>query len=171
MASSTGRSRAASLREQLTIELAGYLFSPPERGQPIVLRRIVGRTTSQNLYVFWDKWKGIPLEERTEIILAANDALEGTVKVDISLAAGRTIDEAIALGYLPFRIVPVENEMDEETWERAEAAMRAEGAAETSNGLQLRFASPQDAREAYVRLQRKLPGPFWILIEEQVRDD
>jgi hypothetical protein len=45
-----------------------------------------------------------------------------------------------------------------------------EGAVRTETGLQLRFVNFDEAQEAFLRLQEKIPGPYWTIVEEIARD-
>lgn len=157
--------------EKRVNDLAKWLFHPPEKGEPRIIRKTIGRSGLQDLMVIWEGWKGIPLEERTATILEANDTLEGTVKTDIYLAQGLTTDEAIALGYLPFRVEPIVKSGENVDLERILTAMKEEGGVETSTGLQLRFTSLEEAQEAFVRLQKKVSGPFWTIVQEVPREE
>jgi hypothetical protein len=152
--------------DELVRALAVFLFQPPLKGQPIIIRNSIGTTGLQNLIVIWDRWKGVSFPERTEIILAANELLETTVGAHLSLALGRTMDEAIVLGYLPFRVQAILKATDDVDQERILTAMKEEGGTETSSGFQLRFTSLEEAREAFGRLQLKVNGPFWTIIHE-----
>jgi hypothetical protein len=156
--------------EELIVKLAEFLFQPPRKGQPMIIRNPIGTTGLQNLIVIWDRWHGIPLQKRTEIILAANDTLETTLRTRLSLALGRTMDEAISLGYLPFSIEPINRTSDNADRDRIlnamRSAMREEGAVETGQRLQLRFPTLEQAQDAFVRLQQKVSGPYWLMIKE-----
>ena len=156
--------------EKRVIELATWLFHPPEKGQPRIIRKTIGRSGLQDLMVIWEGWKGIPFEERTATILEANDTLEETIKTDVYVAQGLTTDEAIALGYLPFRIEPIVKSSENVDLERIVTAMKEEGGVETSTGLQLRFTSLEEAQEVFVRLQKKVSGPFWMIVQEVLRE-
>ena len=163
----TSNSRAISPpNEELVLALAVFLFQPPLKGQPIIIRNSIGTTGLQNLIVIWDRWKGVSLQERTEIILAANDALETTVRVNVSLALGRTMDEAIALGHLPFRVEPISRSNSSADRDRILNALREEGAVETGQGLQLRFPTLEQAQDAYIQLEAKVSGPYWSIVQE-----
>jgi len=157
-------------REELVIELAGYLFTPTEHGQPIILWNLIGQSDKRSLVVIWDRWFGLPFSERTKIIYEANEALREPVGVDIATATGLTVDEAIALGYLPYQIQTSPSGSDAVSHSKLRQAMIAEGAATTSTGLELRFATLEAAEAAYRRLQTQMPGPHWMLVKEVVRD-
>jgi hypothetical protein len=88
----------------------------------------------------------------------------------VSTAVGRTTEEAITLGYLPYRIAPAAHHIGEDKWERIDAALKEEGAVKTATGLQLRFERLDEAQDALLRLQEKIPGPYWTIVEEVVRD-
>jgi hypothetical protein len=152
--------------EELVVKLAGFLFQPPLKGQPFIIRKSIGTTGLQNLIVIWDRWHGVPLQERTEIILAANDTLETTMRANLSLALGRTMDEAISLGYLPFRVEPISRSGSSADRDRILNALREEGAVETGQGLQLRFPTLEQAQDAFIQLEGKVSGPHWSIIQE-----
>ncbi len=154
------------LNEELVVKLAEFLFQPPLKGQPFIIRKSIGTTGLQNLIVIWDRWHGVPLQERTEIILAANDTLETTMRANLSLALGRTMDEAISLGYLPFRVEPISRSGSSADRDRILNALREEGAVETGQGLQLRFPTLEQAKDAFIQLEGKVSGPHWSIIQE-----
>ncbi len=152
--------------EELVVKLAEFLLQPPLKGQPFIIRKSIGTTGLQNLIVIWDRWHGVPLQERTEIILAANDTLETTMRANLSLALGRTMDEAISLGYLPFRVEPISRSGSSADRDRILNALREEGAVETGQGLQLRFTTLEQAQDAFIQLEGKVSGPLWSIIQE-----
>ncbi len=152
--------------EELVVKLAEFLLQPPLKGQPFIIRKSIGTTGLQNLIVIWDRWHGVPLQERTEIILAANDTLETTMRANLSLALGRTMDEAISLGYLPFRVEPISRSGSSADRDRILNALREEGAVETGQGLQLRFPTLEQAQDAFIQLEGKVSGPHWSIIQE-----
>jgi len=80
------------------------------------------------------------------------------------------MDEAISLGYLPFSIEPINSTSNNADRDRILNAMRSamleEGAVETGQGLQLRFPTLEQARDAFVRLEQKVSGPYWLMIKE-----
>lgn len=117
--------------------------------------------------LIWTGWYGVPYRERAEIARAAfsPELLEKTNTI-----VGLTPDEAIAMGYLPFRVEPIADEIDDVMRDKIRQAMLEEGAIETSEGLQLRYMSREAARDAFVRLQARVPGPYWAIVEEVVRD-
>ena len=154
------------LNEELVVKLAEFLFQPPLKGQPFIIRKSIGTTGLQNLIVIWDRWHGVPLQERTEIILAANDTLETTMRANLSLALGRTMDEAISLGYLPFRVEPISRSGSSADRDRILNALREEGAVETGQGLQLRFPTLEQAQDAFIELEQKVSGPYWSIVHK-----
>ena len=80
------------------------------------------------------------------------------------------MEEAVELGYFPYRIAPALYRFNRDERERIEAALREEGAIDTREGLQLRFSTLDAAQDAFNRLQAKAPGPYWAIIEEVSRD-
>ena len=170
MAVTVDQSRTISGREQLVTDLAGYFSKAPEHGQPIILRKPIGRSGKWSVVVIWDRWFGLPLSERTEIIYEANDAVRDTFGVDAATATGLTFGEAASLGYLPYQIQTTLIASDPVSPSDLREAMIAEGAAATSTGLALRFATEEAAKAAYRNLQTRVPGPHWMLVEEVVRE-
>src|SRR5690348_17001016 len=159
MATKPKRLRHTADREQLVKDLVRYLVEPPPKGQPRILRSSFGRGGRQHVTVIWDRWRGIPLHERSAIIVEANDSLPDKDRGELVFAVGRTMEEAIALGSFPYRVAPLLRDGDPELWGRIERALREEGAVATSEGLQLRCPTPEAAQDAYLRLQERVPGP------------
>lgn len=101
------------------------------------------------------------------MILQAFDRLQDPDRSKIAYAIGRTTEEAIALGYYPYKITPPPFLPEPNVRDRIEEAMRDEGAIATNEGLELRFANIQDAYDTCLRLQAKVPGPFWAITKEE----
>ena len=82
-------------------------------------------------------------------------------------ASGLTVPEATASGMLPYQIIAGLRSSDPSKPEDVKAAMLEQGASELNkeDGLQLRFATREEAEACRKRLSEKLPGsePIWII--------
>ncbi len=86
-----------------------------------------------------------------------------------------TVLEATAAGMLPYQVLPAIRATDPVNVEDVEAAMVEQGASQLNeeDGLQLRFASREEAEACRLRLIEKLPGsePIRIISRDvHVRD-
>ena len=154
---------------QFVDRLVTELRNPQPHGQPMIFEDSIRQTETYHVTVIWDRWRDVPEHARARIILDAYLAYNPQRVPRITLALGVTGEEAIRLGFLPVAIVPTVRRGEVEA-DRLKDAMRGEGAIETSKGnLQLRFRALQDAEDAYVRLQKALPGPFWSIVQEVAR--
>ena len=168
MAATARSRRSAPDRDQLADELADRLLDPRDDVQPIVLSHKIGRSGKWSVTVIWDRWSGLSMQDRTEIIYLANEKRQEPA--DIAIATGLAIDEAINLGYLPYQIQTARMRTDQVTLAELRKAMIAEGALPTSTGPQLRYVTEEAAVVAYRRLQTRLPGPYWMIVKEVFRD-
>jgi hypothetical protein len=157
-------------REELVAILAEVMSAPGKIRQPQVIWNPMPIEGKLNVIVIWGRWRGISFEERTSIILEACERHKEGLREKIYMAIGRTPDEAISLGYLPVRIAPVNHRIKDGDGGRVDEALIEEGAVETETGLQLRFASIDEAQDAFLRLQEKTPGPYWMIIEEVAKE-
>src|SRR5437763_15158350 len=81
--------------------------------QPLILEERIRATGSRHVRVIWDRWKDIPDEQRAAIILDAYTEAEGPEAAEeITIADGMTPREALALGLLPYKIVPTRKKND-----------------------------------------------------------
>src|SRR3990172_5721801 len=75
-----------------------------ESGQPLIYETELGRERLRATVV-WDEWDGMPMDERTTVILRAYELGEGKAYRDqIALASGLTVPEAYAAGMLPYQV-------------------------------------------------------------------
>lgn len=159
-------------RARLVQELAQAL-AQPEAHRSRTLRLIqkpLEAIDQVEVVLIWENWKGIPFQERSKIILEAFDAARHDLREKVYTAIGRTIDEAITLGYLPFSITPLTHHEEGRLRDELLQIMRSEGAIDTKAGPQLRFQSIEEAEEVYKRLLHRKPGPYWTLIHELPRE-
>lgn len=137
--------------------------------QPLILEEQVPSTKSRHVRVIWDAWKDLTDEQRAAVIVDAYQEAEGPeAAAEITIAEGVTPHEALALGLLPFKVVPTRKKNEPIPQEAYQATLAA--AARYSllgpKAKELRFARLEDAEEAVAGLQEALPGSSWAVIEE-----
>lgn len=157
--------------ERLIQELVQAMSHPSATTQPRVIWNPLPLSGKLDLIVIWERWKGLPFADRSDLILDACELHKVDLRDQVYTAIGRTTDEAIGLGYLPYRIAPVSHRIDPQDWDRIDKAMLEEGAVRTDSGLQLRFPSLDEAQDSFLRLQARVPGPYWSIVEETAPDD
>ncbi len=137
--------------------------------QPLILEEQIAPTRSRHVRVIWDTWKDLTDEQRTAVIMEAYKQAEGEEVADqITIAEGVTAQESLALGLLPFKVVPMRKKDEKVSPEDYQKAVTDE-ARRTLLGpkaKELRYARPEDAEEASKRLQRALPGSSWAVVQE-----
>jgi hypothetical protein len=154
----------------LTNRLAEELKSSKDYGQPLIYEQEYA-TGKTRVIVIWDEWADASLEERSGIILQAYERAGGRGARDkIALASGLTVPEAAAAGMLPFQVISGRRPSDAVTQEEITEAMVRQGASRLDGkaGLQLRFATEEEAEACRKRLIEDLPAsePIWILHRE-----
>jgi hypothetical protein len=141
--------------------------------QPLILEEQVPSTKSRHVRVIWDRWKELDDEQRAAVIVDAYTQAEGAQAADeITLAEGVTPQEALALGLLPYKIVPARKKTDSLPLEAYQAA-QAKEARHTLLGpkaRELRYARIEDAQDAQQRLQQALPGSSWAVVQEMATE-
>jgi len=91
---------------------------------------------------------------------------------EITIAEGVTPQEALALGLLPFKVVPTPKKDDPVSPDEYRKPMAGE-ALRTLLGpkaKELRYARPEDAEQARQRLTQALPGSSWAIVQEWAVD-
>jgi hypothetical protein len=155
--------------EKLVKKLVQEFAASSPNLQPLIVEEQVPATQSRHVHVIWDAWKDLSDEQRAAVILDAYKQVEGEeVVAQITIAEGVTVHEALALGLLPFKVVPTRKKGDKLPPETYEEAM-AEELRHTllgSRGKELRYARVEDAEAARTRLERGLPGSTWAVIQE-----
>ena len=153
-------SRLPANKADLVKELAQEWKDETKAKQPLIYENEISQTRSLHVLVVWDKWANIEDRERSAIILEAFQSAFPERGPVITIALGLTMEEAIAMGYFPYKIEPLVGEMDEAEKDAIEKIMLAENenAIRTTNGLELRYRTFQEAFEAYERLNTKRPG-------------
>jgi hypothetical protein len=167
--------RRGAVRKELAAQLATELNSSRESGQPFIYEQEY-RTGKLTITVIWDKWDGVPLQERSATVLRAYELAEGSAFRDrVALASGLTVPEAHAAGMLPFEIIAALRRGDSVTQEQAEQAMLAEGGTKLVDRgrVHLRLATREEAEACRQRLIHRLPGSdeIWIISREIMLQD
>jgi hypothetical protein len=166
---------SVAAKKDLAEELAAELKGSRDYGQPVIYEQTF-RTGKARVTVIWDAWDGTPLQQRSATILRAYEMAEGAESRDrLALASGLTVPEAHAAGMLPYRIIAAVRGGDPVTSDQARQAMREEGGSLLFNppGVQLRFATGEEAEAARQRLIRRFPGSddVWIIDREVTAQD
>jgi hypothetical protein len=168
--SSTSRSPK---HEKLVKKLVQEFTASSPNLQPLILEEHVAPTRSRHVHVIWDAWKDVADEQRSVIIMEAYQQAEGEeVAREVTIAEGVTPQEALALGLLPFKVVPTRKCDDRHSPEDYQKA-RAEEARHTllgSKAKELRYARLEDAEAASKRLEQALPGSSWAVVQEVVQE-
>jgi len=102
--------------ERLVKKLVQEFRTSSTNLQPLILEEQVPSTKSRHVRVIWDAWKDLGDEQRAAVIVDAYTEAEGTEAAqEITLAENLTPQEALALGLLPFKVVPTRKRTDA-TW-------------------------------------------------------
>ncbi len=137
--------------------------------QPLILEELVPATRSRHVRVIWDRWKELEDEQRSAVIVDAYAEAEGPeASSEVTIAEGLTPQEALALGLLPFKVLPVRKKNVPVPLEEFENAIAKEGR-KTLLGpkwKELRYARLEDAQQAAQRLQDALPNSAWTVVQE-----
>lgn len=165
-----GRKLHAKLVQELAHELAN---DSGKKVMPYVLEEQVEATGLRTATVIWDRFHGVPEEDRSDIILAAYESAEGKEYAEsIAIPLGFTPKEAVALGYLPYRVILTEFVDDPRSTAARERAF-SDAAARSLLGKktqELRYARREEASAAAERLSQAAPGSHWAVIEEKLID-
>ena len=160
--------RPAKARELLQA-LIEELRNPKASGQPVIIEEELGKNGAVQVLVIWDLWEELQEPHRFEIIREAYAKIKGEeFGPKIRLAVGVTFPEAAAIGYLPYKVVPVPRRVDPSDMEKYRQAMVAEGASTLDNPSKpmLRFASLEEADACKRRLEERLPNSSWTIVQE-----
>lgn len=162
MTSPTTRQR---LLNQLIERFRGDIESP---ALPLVVVNRVRPVQTMHLLVVWDEWRDMPNPERSAIITEAFATADPKGVAGVTIAMGLTSAEALSLGYLPYRIVPLTRKADNIPTTKIDMTMRSAGGIfmQIGSERQLRFATRSQAELAYRDVATKLPSPVWTLIYE-----
>jgi hypothetical protein len=86
----------------------------------------------------------------------------------IRVALGLTQQEALHMGYLPYKIVSMHRSTDPVTPNELRKALKSIGGVHVRTGAshELRLPSQEHAQEAYRQLAALIPGPDWAIVQE-----
>jgi hypothetical protein len=162
--------RAPSPKHESLVKRLVQEFDPGASGlQPLILEERIPATNSRHVHVIWHRWKELADEQRAAVIVDAYTQAEGPeAAAEITVADGVTPQEALALGLLPYKVVPVRKRDDPVSSEAYQAALARE-ARHTLLGpkaRELRYARLEDAEQAKRRLEEALPGSAWAAVQE-----
>ena len=156
--------------DKLVKRLAQEIKSPGDDPQPLILEEAIDATRSRHVNVVWDQWQGLSDDQRCGVIIDAYVQAEGSGLAEaITIAAGATPEEAVALVFLPYKVVPLRGRHENKPPMAAYRKALAAEVRHTVLGLEtreLRYARIEDAREAKKRLEAALAGSEWEIIEE-----
>lgn len=161
--------------KKLVDRLVDELQANRESGQPFIYEQAFS-TGKVRALVVWDEWKELPLDQRTNIILAAIEQSDGReYRARVALASGLTVPEGVAAGMLPYQIITARRSGDKVTFEQCWEAMLAEGASQLfgPDVLQLRFPTEESAEACRKRLIKRYPdsNDIWIVSRELTAQD
>src|SRR5579871_3795113 len=137
--------------------------------QPLILEEQVPSTKSRHVRVIWDAWKDLTDEQRAAVIVDAYKEGEGPEAAEqITIAEGVTPQEALALGLLPFKVVPARKKNDPIPQPVYQSTLAAEARHSLlgPKAKELRFVRVEDAEQAVNRLRQALPGSSWAVVQE-----
>ena len=161
---------AAQRTQTLTDELSAALEeSALVEGQPLVIENRIAQTKSVHVAIVWDAWGNLPSADRSKIIMSAYSKARRLRGSTITVAMGLTSEEALRMGFLPYSIVTTHRQGDKASLNELARAMAGAGGivSKVGSSMQLRFATRQQAEDAYRYLSQQVPGPYWAIVQEQ----
>jgi len=147
----------------LASELSGVPVSPP---QPQIYEDEISQTRTLHVLVIWDRWEGVPASARGPIIYDAYEKSDSAKMLRLKFAFGFTYDEAVAGGYLPYKVESTIRASDRIDHNAAIKEMIALGARQTGTGVELRFPYRTLADQALDRLEAKFGQGYFALVQE-----
>jgi hypothetical protein len=162
----TTKTRSSKHTETLVQELAASLARAGLRyTEPFVIENVIPQVGRAHVVVIWDRWIGLPAEQRSRVIL---DAYERTNRLDgvtIMVAMGLTADESLRQGFLPYSIITVPQKGERLSIKELEAAMSNVGGilVRVGESIGLWFPTRETAEAAYRKLGEEVPGHIWTL--------
>jgi len=80
-----------------------------------------------------------------------------------------TTEQALRTGLLPYSIVTTRRQGDKVALKELEMAMTGAGGVvlKVGSSTQLRFATLEQAEDAYRKLSQVILGPYWAIVHEQ----
>lgn len=164
------KKREVSRTSTMVAKLSTLLRHPEtSHGQPMINENSIPQTKSIHVVVIWDDWRNLSPTERSSVILQAYSKATRFSDSNITVAMGLTAEESLRMGFLPYSIVSTRRQTDKVTLARLVKTMADAGGivVKIGDSTQLRFASLEQAENAYRFLSQEIPGPYWAIIQDQ----
>jgi hypothetical protein len=166
----TKKKKAALRAIGLTDDLAAFFqySGASQMGPVVLLENRIAQTKSVHLVVIWDAWKDLSPTDRSKVILDASARAKRAPGATITVAMGLTSEEALRMGFLPYSIVTNWRQGDNVSVGELETAMGGAGGVmvRVGSSTQLRFATLEQAEDAYRYLSQKVSGPYWAIVQD-----
>jgi hypothetical protein len=156
-------------QDKLVKRLVQELKAPGDDLQPLILEQIIESTNSRHVHVIWDRWRDVSDEHRSRVIEEAYSQVDSTAAGAITLASGMTPEEAVVLGLLPYKVVPMRERHEAKPPMAEYKKVLKNEASNTVLGTraaELRYARLEDAEAAKRRLEKALPSSEWAIVQE-----
>jgi hypothetical protein len=164
------KANAAQRTQALVKDLTNVLQQPGlSPGEPLVVENQIAQTKSIHAIVIWDRWGDLLPAKRSAVILDAYMKAKRQRGFTITVAVGLTSEEALRMGFVPYSIVTTRRQGDRASLGQLAKAMAGAGGivVKVGSSTQLRFATLEQAEDAYRHLSQKVPGPYWAIVQEQ----
>ncbi len=136
--------------------------------EPYVLQNRVAPTHSLHAIVIWDAWKSFSKEKRSDVIRQSYEEA-GLLNGDtLRVAFGLTQQEALEMGYLPYKVEALIRKSDPVDINKVRDALESVGGIHVNKeqSHEVRFPSQEYAEVAHRELAEKIPGPYWAIVKE-----
>ena len=164
------KSHTVRRAKALIEKLAAALQRPAAlQGDPLVVENRIAQTKSVHVVVIWDAWNDLSPAERSKNIIDAYAKAKRARGATITVAMGLTSEEALRMRFLPYSIVTTRRQGDKASLDELAKAMDGAGGivVKVGSSMQLRFATLEQAEDAYRHLSQEVPGPYWAIVQEQ----
>jgi hypothetical protein len=151
------------LVDVLEAELAGL---PSATGEPRIYEEEITQTQTLHVLVIWDQWLGVPAAARGPIIYDAYEKVDPARMLRLKFAFGFTYEEAVAGGYLPYKVEAQLRSNDPVDVNAVRQELVSLGARPTTSGLELRFPYRSLADQAIDRLESRFGRGYFALAQE-----
>jgi hypothetical protein len=162
-------------QQRVLVDKLAEILRQPElsQGQPLIVENQIAQTKSVHVVVIWDEWKLLSPTERSKVIVDAYAKAKRLRGSTLTVAMGLTSEAALQMGFLPYSIVTTRRQGDGASPDDLAKAMTGAGGivVKVGSSTQLRFATLEQAENAYRHLSQQLPGPYWAIVQEQLVPD
>ena len=146
-------------RQAMIAQLAKELAGQTTENGPVIFEIPLSDGEKIDVLVVWEKWKDIPSQTRSDVILAAY----GKQKDKIAQPLGVTYKEAIEQNLLPYAVVSMTSR-DQLPVAKLKAVMKKYGAFILEDGnVDLRFPTMEMARQVHQKLVDEMPKGYWSI--------